>query len=341
MVALARNRHLVTIRCESAGEFLDVLDPLNGYFAGGPVSDYYIFRGVKSSEFELVPSAFRSDVELPFLGGYYEAPLDTQVAQCAAELLTLRNFFEIAARQGIRLPEDSPTLRETINAWVDLLTYDVHKWTEPPTWPPTMFYSLIGLAQHHGIPTRALDWTWSSLTAAYFATDIDPIASDDVAVWAFNRVFEEIEKQLGRGQRAIPGTDDLVIFTAPEADNDNLRAQRGVFMLHSHQIREPNGKFEVSRYDELLLRKLPRVSDSTFLYKITLPAKETLKVRSGLRSAGVTAGSLFPGLWGAAREYRESRALRSVNEPVPRNNTSAVIHAELMKPFVANANRGA
>ena len=37
-------------------------------------------------------------------------------------------------------------------------------------WPPVELYPIIALAQHYGLPTRFLDWTWNPYTASYFAT---------------------------------------------------------------------------------------------------------------------------------------------------------------------------
>jgi len=293
MSVLVDRQGLITnIACDDASEFLSVLNPIGGVFSQSPVRRQYIFRGVGSDQYALLPSAFRDGLTSSFTA-----------RQCASEIATLRLFFDIAARHGIRLPEDSQTLRATLEDWQARL--DNSYSTPPFTWPPVDFYSLIGLAQHHGIATRALDWTWNPLTAAYFSAS-STVDAGRVCVWACSySTFVAQRRSRGRANR-------LVIFTAPGADNDNLRAQSGLFMLWSQTVRKPMVKFVPIPYDQLLVRSSREPLLAPALYRVTLPASQRHRMRQHLAAAGVTAGALFPGLWGVAREHRETRELEKL-----------------------------
>jgi hypothetical protein len=57
-------------------------------------------------------------------------------------------------------------------------------------------WDLYALMQHHGLPTRLLDWSESALVALFFALTSEPESGSDRAIWIINP-FELNRKTVG------------------------------------------------------------------------------------------------------------------------------------------------
>ncbi|HTT61030.1 MAG TPA: FRG domain-containing protein [Bryobacteraceae bacterium] len=178
--------------------------------------------------------------------------------------------------------------------------------TQPPD--PDDDFQWLALMQHHGAPTRLLDFTWSPYVAAFFALER---ATGDAAVWALNpanisaggiRRFVTSNKPAVTTRGMDPrrkgnfaryflrGDREFIWLGEPDTMNRRLIAQSGTFALPG-VLNKPMEEI-VHRYSD----------PKNMMAKFILPAS---KVReTGLRELyrmNITHATLFPDLDGLAR----------------------------------------
>ena len=225
-------------------------------------------------------SAHRSDYAFRGRGDAAD-DLSTSLARLGGESVELerhllRNFRKYAARGAV--PADSP-------------------------------WNWLALAQHHGLPTRLLDWTYSPYVALHFATD-DPHGFErDGAIWMVDyvrahelapeplrrRLDEEganvftpemLESAAALGDLGELAEEDFVVFVEPPSFDERIVNQYALFSLVSRA--DASHDDWLSAHPELARR-------------IVVPAELKWEVRDKLDQANVTERVLFPGLDGLSR----------------------------------------
>ncbi|MGH7475340.1 MAG: FRG domain-containing protein [Longimicrobiales bacterium] len=174
-------------------------------------------------------------------------------------------------------------------------------------------WNWLALAQHHGLPTRLLDWTYSPLVALHFATSELEHFEVDGEVWLVdysrtNRVLPGALRQLleregsdvftgemlsgvARSLHALQALADeaFVLFLEPPSLNDRIVNQSALFSLMSTPA---------ARLDEWL------DAHSDAYRRVIVPASLKWEVRDKLDQANVSERVLFPGLDGLSAWLR-------------------------------------
>lgn len=157
---------------------------------------------------------------------------------------------------------------------------------------PIMNASIWALAQHHGYPTPLLDWTFSPFVAAYFAYQGVAPSEKSGSVRVF--VLNKERWQAGSEPFYITHSFPMVSLFEPfSLENERSLPQQSIMMLSSVDDIEDHIRWHEHKEGKV------------YLHAIDLPISQRGQVLKELRLMGIGAGSLFPGIDGTCRDFKE------------------------------------
>ena len=275
----------------SAKEFWDLLSPEKPLF---PAPCELLYRGQADAAWGLEPSILRPpENRIGVWGAGGVVASDIQVFK---EWVYLKSFVDHCDSIGLPIPNDSTEFRDLfLNQNAPSGPGGAFRRTG--LWPHEKLFGLLALAQHHGLPTRLLDWSKRSYVAAYFAISgalegehLEREHSGRLAVWVLNVTRPS---HLPR----------LEIIKVPGSNSPNVAAQAGAFTL----LRQEGGRGQPFEGDIALDRYLLGLNSHVPLplLKVTLPVSEAKQALALCALYGITGATLFPDFYGAARGARD------------------------------------
>lgn len=210
------------------------------------------------------------------------------------------NGYAKLGRSRLSMPTIQNQLIAAFQRAAHLYTKDLPTSNQPEDW--------LALMQHHGCPTKLLDWTYSPYVALYFA--IFEKSDEDGALWAINldwlSTVHDILCKLP--PQNLLSTNEIrrhhcIREAYVRQQNHRIVSQRGV-LLFTYDVgaitdidHYPFGKCLLS----VLLTPEVSAKESQVMSKICVKKRARLELLEELNRVNVNHATLFPTLDGFAR----------------------------------------
>lgn len=284
----------------SISQYLDRLEELEKEYPStipipNTTSNTFLFRGMEDREYKLLPNVYREVEkqvnELTIINSNY--------LSFSNEMRILRNFIQDAS------------------AFVPQLdTQNKVRWAE--------------LAQHHGVPTRFLDWTENPLVALYFACESNK--NSDAVVWVLHKrnylhYVNQYDENRFKGKNQYATNEDAIrdLLTVSSDDGERysqlwklpliytpyyfdhrMSAQASWFMVWGTEKKALEDMIDDSyfmKYEPPIdgIRSFGVLQEERFIYRFFIQQEEKQMLMRQLDRMGIHAKTLFPGLDGIGK----------------------------------------
>ncbi len=170
-------------------------------------------------------------------------------------------------------------------------------------------WQLLATGQHFGLPTRLLDWSYSPLVAAHFATEDTSAYNRDGAIIVadievINRLLPPALRELLVNGGANVFSQDMLDRAAPTLDKLKSLSDEpfGLFFEPAStvsRIENQYALFSLSSDAGVMINHLPG-AESAFT-RIVIPREVKLEIRDKLDYINISERMLYPGLDGVCR----------------------------------------
>ena len=154
------------------------------------------------------------------------------------------------------------------------------------------FWQLLAMAQQYGLPTRLLDWTYSPLVAAHFATEDQESYDRDGIIWCAH--IDRINRQLPDNLKTMLRAERGNIFTMEMLDRIG-----GNFDALQEISSQPYALFSLCSDPLVTISDLPGTADA--FRRIIIPAEVKLEIRDKLDYINISERMIYPGLDGICK----------------------------------------